>query len=81
MYYVYLLKSQKTDKLYIGYTSNLQKRYKEHSEGKVKSTSPFVPWKLVYYEAYHNNEKAKEREFKLKHFGQAYGHLKKRVGL
>ncbi|MBW1702428.1 MAG: GIY-YIG nuclease family protein [Deltaproteobacteria bacterium] len=34
MYYVYLLKDPNSESIYIGYTSNLRKRTKEHKEGK-----------------------------------------------
>ena len=37
-HYVYLLKSQKTSWIYIGCTSNLEKRLRDHGEGRVYST-------------------------------------------
>lgn len=49
MFYVYLLKSDKTDKFYIGYTDNLETRLAKHNQGEVKSTSPFPPWRIVYH--------------------------------
>ncbi|MBU1071359.1 GIY-YIG nuclease family protein, partial [Patescibacteria group bacterium] len=33
-YYVYILKSFKNNSLYIGYTSNLKKRFKSHNLGQ-----------------------------------------------
>lgn len=81
MNYVYLLKSKNLGKLYFGYTTNLKNRFKQHNCREVKSTSPFAPWELIYYEAYSTKELAREREKKLKYFGRAYGQLKKRVGL
>ena len=36
-------------------------------------------WKLVYYEAYLNEQDARDRERMLKHYGAARGHLKKRI--
>ena len=81
MNYVYLLKSKNFGKLYFGYTTNLKNRFKQHNSREVKSTSPFAPWVLIYYEAYSDKEMAKDRERKLKYFGKAYGQLKKRVGL
>ncbi|MCK4251298.1 GIY-YIG nuclease family protein, partial [candidate division WOR-3 bacterium] len=35
MYYVYVLKSQKDNNFYTGYTKNLQKRTEEHNKGMV----------------------------------------------
>ena len=36
-------------------------------------------WKLVYYEAYLNEQDARDRERMLKHYGAARGRLKKRI--
>ena len=77
-YYTYVLYSEKDKKLYIGYTHDLEKRYKEHCEGKVKSTKGKRPLKLIYYEACINIEDAIRRE---KYFKTYYGKmfLKKRL--
>ncbi len=37
MYHVYILKSLKDFKLYIGRTDDLKRRFAEHKNGKVKS--------------------------------------------
>ncbi|NQU16616.1 MAG: GIY-YIG nuclease family protein [Candidatus Saganbacteria bacterium] len=65
-YYVYVLKSEKDNKFYIGYTANLKKRIKEHFEGKVKSTSCRRPLKVIFYEVYPNQKDALRREDYLK---------------
>jgi putative endonuclease len=65
-YYTYILKSVKNDKLYIGYTSDLRKRVKEHNAGKNISTKPFKPYKLIFYEAFLKKSDAKNRELYLK---------------
>ena len=59
MYYVYLLKSQKDNKLYIGLTHDLRKRFSEHSQGLSKSTQYRRPLSLIYYEAYASIKDAK----------------------
>jgi putative endonuclease len=79
MFYLYILQSNKDEKLYIGYTGNLRKRMKEHNEGKNFSTKPRIPFKLVYYESYTASEDAKGREQQLKKYASAYTHLKKRI--
>lgn len=79
MYYVYVLKSLKDSKLYIGYTNDLKKRLSEHNTKKSKSTKHRAPFKLVYYEAYISEEDAKDREYKLKRFSGSYIHLKGRI--
>ena len=79
MYYVYILKSIKDKKLYIGYPNDLQRRIQEHMDGKVKSTKHRRQIELVYYEAYKSEEDAKEREKQLKYFGKAYSQLKRKI--
>lgn len=65
-YYTYILQSEKNNSLYIGYTSDLRKRVKEHNDGKSQATRPFRPYKLIFYEAFLNKIDAKERETYLK---------------
>ena len=79
MYYVYVLKSAKDNKLYIGYTSDLRKRLREHNSGLSKSTSFRIPFILVYYEAYLAQDDAKHREYMLKRFSGSTNHLKNRI--
>ena len=65
-YYVYILQSQKNKSLYIGYTTNLRKRFKKHIRGENKATKPFRPYKLIYYEAFSEKKDAEAREKFLK---------------
>ena len=62
MYYTYVLLSEKDHKRYIGYTSDLKRRIKEHNKGLVPSTKYRRPLKLIYYEACLNEEDARRRE-------------------
>ena len=66
MFYVYILQSQLNKDIYIGYTTNLKNRFKQHSLGKVKSTKPYRPWVLIYYESYRGKLDAIKREKQLK---------------
>ena len=79
MYYVYLLKSEKDNKLYIGFTNDLKNRVRQHNQGLSKSTKTRGPFKLVYYEAYLAEKDAKNREKMLKRFSGSYNHLRKRI--
>jgi len=79
MHYVYLLKSQKSKWVYIGYTSNLTKRLSEHNSGKNYSTRKYLPIRLVYYEAYSSKLDAIERQRQLKHYGSSLQKLKERL--
>lgn len=65
-HYVYVLQSSKTKGLYIGFTHDLRKRLGEHNRGLNFSTKPYVPWQLIFYEAYQNEDDAKRREKYLK---------------
>ena len=79
MFYTYIIKIIKDKKLYIGYTSNLRKRLKEHNSKLNKSTKPRVPFKLVYYEAYASEDDAIKREHNLKLRARALKQLTRRI--
>ena len=79
MYYVYLLRSDRTGKWYIGSTNDLRRRLIAHNRGDCKSTKPGTPWSLVYYEAFPAEHPARLREQKLKHHGKGLSELKKRI--
>ena len=67
MFYVYVLKSKKKEgQLYTGYSSNLKKRFTEHNNGKSSATKPYLPWELIFYEAYKSKSDAKRREMYFK---------------
>jgi putative endonuclease len=67
MYKVYILYSQSYNKIYVGFTSNLEQRLLSHNElGKKGWTIKFRPWKLVYTEVYNSKEEALLREKMLK---------------
>lgn len=66
MYYAYILLSSKSHIFYYGYTSDLRNRFKLHNSGKVFSTKPHIPWKLVWYSAFITEKEAKDFELYLK---------------
>ena len=66
MYSVYILQGLKDNSLYVGHTSNLKKRFDEHNSGKSLATKSFMPYKLIFYEAFINRIDAKNREEYLK---------------
>ncbi|MBI5403672.1 MAG: GIY-YIG nuclease family protein [Ignavibacteriae bacterium] len=69
MYHVYVLKSLKDGKLYIGQTGNLEKRLLKHNSGMCKSTKSRLPLELIYKEEYNTRSEAIKREKELK-FGK-----------
>jgi len=66
MHYVYVIKSEKTSKMYTGSTEDLRKRISEHNIGKVASTKAPRPWKIIYYEAFVSKNNARREELFLK---------------
>ncbi|MEK7130269.1 MAG: GIY-YIG nuclease family protein [Patescibacteria group bacterium] len=66
MYYVYILKSLKSGRLYKGCTDDLKRRLNEHNKGQEKYTKTGIPWKLVYYESFSNKTDARREELFLK---------------
>lgn len=81
MFFVYILKSEKDKKLYIGYTNDLRKRFREHNLGLVKSTNLRRPFRLVYYEAYASQQDATKREHNLKLRAKVLRQLEDRIDL
>ena len=79
MFYIYIIKSKKDKSIYIGYTNDLKRRFKEHNNGDSKYTKNKYPYELVYYEAYRSMSDAKFRESNIKRFAQAYSQLKRRI--
>jgi len=47
MYFVYVLYSESGSRHYIGQTNDISTRLHRHNSGYEKSTSPYVPWKLL----------------------------------
>jgi putative endonuclease len=58
----YVLHSPDFDRRYIGMTSDLNSRLKQHNAGETKSTKPYLPWRVVYFEIFETYEKGRERE-------------------
>ncbi len=73
MFFTYVLKGQKDNKLYIGFTENLEKRLSEHNNGLVEATKDRRPFIMVYYEACLDKHKALKRELYFKSgFGRRF---------
>ncbi len=62
MHYVCLLRSISDDGFYIGYSTNLRKRFEQHAKGDAFATSYRGPWRLIYCEAYLEQADARGRE-------------------
>lgn len=63
---VYMLKC-KDDTLYTGYTNDLKRRLKMHTDGKgAKYTRGRGPFQVVLIEAYETKQEAMQREYQIK---------------
>lgn len=65
-YCVYVLHSLKDHKNYIGYTSNLLERLKNHNSGGTRSTASRRPLELIFCEFHQFKQQALKREKYLK---------------
>jgi putative endonuclease len=67
-YYVYILESNSSGRLYIGQTQNIENRVNEHNEGMTKSTKGKGPWKLLHSKVFETRTEAMVFERKLKNW-------------
>ena len=76
--YVYVLRSQRDGRFYVGFTTDLRQRFAAHNAGRVESTRKRMPLELIYYEACRNQRDATTRE---KYLKSSWGkrHLKGRL--
>jgi predicted GIY-YIG superfamily endonuclease len=58
VFYVYVLRSESDSGFYIGFSTNLRARLRQHQDGESLATKSRGPWKLIYYEAYTEREDA-----------------------
>jgi putative endonuclease len=67
MFTVYVLYSEKYDKIYVGFTSDLEARLKSHNQLSRKGwTVRYRPWEIIYTETYADKQSAMRRERALK---------------
>ncbi len=71
-YFVYILKSQKDDSLYKGFTTDYIRRLEEHNSGMGRYTSKKMPWSLIYVEECESKSQALKREKSLKRANSEY---------
>ena len=66
MFHLYILKSEKTSRYYVGSTADLNDRLRRHNSGYSKATKGGVPWMLVYSEEFQTKSQAYQRELEIK---------------
>jgi putative endonuclease len=77
VFFVYVLKSLKDGKRYIGFTINVERRLEEHNRGKSKSVKNRGPFEIIYKEQCKTRAAAIQKEKQLKRFkgGEALKNL------
>ena len=67
MFIVYVLYSEKFNKHYVGFTTNLEQRFLSHNELATKGyTIRYRPWKIIHTEEFELKADAMNREKFLK---------------
>jgi putative endonuclease len=79
MFYVYLIESLSAPgQRYVGFTTDLKKRYGDHNTGNSPHTAKFKPWRLVTYIAFSDRGSAEHFERYLKS-GSGHAFANKRL--
>ncbi|MEP3839084.1 MAG: GIY-YIG nuclease family protein [Algibacter sp.] len=60
IYYVYVIRSEKNNRIYKGLTQDLEKRLVQHNMGEHKETKGYRPWVLVYSKVFTSQIEAKD---------------------
>ncbi len=75
--HVYLLQSlSHPNQKYVGSTSDIENRLKEHNAGKSPHTSKYIPWEIVVSVFFKDEKRALDFEKYLKH-GSGHAFAKK----
>ena len=78
-FYTYIIYSSKSDRYYIGSSSDPKSRLERHNAGVTKSTKPYRPWKIVYTEEFKSKTEALKRENEIKRM-KSRQYLEKLIG-
>jgi putative endonuclease len=73
MFIVYVIQNERSNRIYIGQTADLETRLNRHNRKLSNKSTSFTSknrgtWKVVYKENYDTREKAFKREKELKSF-------------
>ena len=80
MWYFYILQSQQDQNYYYkGSTNDLERRLEERNKGLTHSNKNFRPFRLVYFEAYLDEQTARLREKSVKSTGSVSVPLLNRI--
>lgn len=62
MYHVYILLNETKTRTYTGVADDVDKRLAEHNAGRVKSSRPYRPYKIIHAESFETLSEARQRE-------------------
>ena len=62
MYYVYVLLNETGTRTYTGVAEDVNERLAEHNAGRVKSSSPYRPYRIIHSEAFETLKEARRKE-------------------
>ena len=62
MYYVYILLNETGTRTYTGVAEDVNERLAEHNAGRVKSSSPYRPYRIIHSEPFGTLKEARQKE-------------------
>ena len=62
MFHVYILRSEKTGRRYVGSCEDLEDRLQRHNAGESKATKHGAPWRLLLSEQFRSRAEANKKE-------------------
>ncbi|MBI2446869.1 MAG: GIY-YIG nuclease family protein [Parcubacteria group bacterium] len=65
-YFVYAIRSTQRNYIYVGLTNNIERRIKQHNDGKEKTTRAYSPFRVIYVDKFEDRKSAREKEKYLK---------------
>ena len=66
--WVYILRSLKSGRYYVGSATDVNKRVDEHNRGQMRSTKAFCPFELVFKQGFETYAQARGIEARLKKY-------------
>lgn len=62
MYHVCILLNETKTRTYTGVADDVDKRLTEHNSGKVKSSRPYRPYRIIHTESFQTLKEARQKE-------------------
>ena len=62
IYHLYAIASLRRNYIYVGITENVIERFHRHNQGFERTTTPYLPYLLIYSELFGSRTEARVRE-------------------